>query len=67
MPITFDDVRETMPEKAAKDDKTIERALSVLPARVLLLMEPDEMGVVVHRFDARMRQASRGDADSREG
>jgi hypothetical protein len=64
MAITFDDIRETMPERASKDDKSIEKALSLLPARVLLLMEPEEMGVVSHRFEARLKQVARGEAEA---
>jgi hypothetical protein len=61
MAITFDDIRATMPERAAKDDATLEKALSVLPARILLLAEPEELGVVAHRFEARMKQAAKGE------
>jgi hypothetical protein len=61
MPMTFDDIRSTMPERAVKDDATLEKALSVLPARLLLLAEAEELGVVAHRFDARMRQAAKGE------
>lgn len=61
MPMSFDDIRATMPERATKDDATIERALSVLPARLLLHAEPEELGVITHRFEARMKQASKGE------
>lgn len=61
MAITFDEIRDTMPERAAKDDKSIETALSTLPVRLLLLAEPEELGVVAHRFGARVRQAGRGE------
>ena len=61
--ISFDDIRETMPDKAAKDDEALERALSILPVRTLLGMTPKEMGVVAIRFEARVKQAARGDAE----
>lgn len=64
MPMTFDDIRDTMPDRAAKDDASIEKALSVLPARLLLLAEPEELGVVAHRFEARMKQAAKGEEGS---
>jgi hypothetical protein len=61
--ISFDEIRDTMPDKAAKDDETLERALSILPVRTLLGMTPKEMGVVTLRFEARIKQAARGDAE----
>ncbi len=61
MAISFDDIRATMPEKAVKDDKSLEAALSIIPVRLLLHAEPEEMGVIAHRFHARVRQVSRGD------
>ena len=64
MAITFDEIRDTMPDNAAKDDKSIEKALSVVPARILLLMDTEEMGVLAHRFGARLKQASRNESDA---
>ncbi len=61
MPMTFDDIRSTMSDRAVKDDATIEKALSVLPARLLLLAQPEELGVVTLRFEARIRQAVKGE------
>ncbi|RYY06880.1 MAG: hypothetical protein EON55_22400 [Alphaproteobacteria bacterium] len=61
MAISFDEIRETMPDKAVKDDKSLEAALSILPVRLLLQAEPEEMGVIAHRFHARVRQVARGD------
>jgi hypothetical protein len=59
MAITFDQIRETMPERVPQDDKAIEAALSVIPVRLLLLAEPEEMGVITHRLHARVRQLAR--------
>ena len=48
-----------MPERVPQDDKAIEAALSVIPVRLLLLAEPEEMGVITHRLHARVRQMAR--------
>lgn len=57
---TFDDIREHMPENATHDDATLEKSLSCLPARVLLLMKPEEMAMVSRRIEARTKEAMRG-------
>lgn len=56
---TFDEIRETMPDNAQHDDATLEKSLSCLPARVLLLMKPEEMGMTSRRIEARTKEAAR--------
>lgn len=61
---TFDDIREHMPDNAKQDDAIIEKALSCLPARILLLMKSEEMAMTCRRVEARVRETARSGAGS---
>lgn len=53
-----------MPDNAKQDDAIIEKALSCLPARILLLMKSEEMAMTCRRVEARVRETARSGAAS---